>query len=183
MIRTEQKILFVKIICQASFDISVFRYRYQSIVDKINSQKLSKVQKNYKSNNFAYFSNVNKDFGENVDFLRKVESVVDNGTTPCLFPYKIIIGFQTFWWENHLKISPFSQSAIFSPNLGSFKHLPSMLQVRNETTFGLAFYSWAVLNLAKLNLISYCRTTRSTCHDSLRLTQSSIKAQENVKSA
>ena len=45
MIRTEQKILFVKIICQASFDISVFRYRYQSIVDKINSQKPSKVQK------------------------------------------------------------------------------------------------------------------------------------------
>ena len=142
MIRTEQKILFVKIICQASFDISVFRYRYQSIVDKINSQKTLKSPKNYKSNSFAYFSNVNKDFGENVDFLRKVESVVDNGTTPCLFPYKIIIGFQTFWWENHLKISPFSQSAIFSPNLGSFKHLPSMLQVRKaETTFGLAFYS------------------------------------------
>ena len=61
MIRTEQKILFVKIICQASFDISVFRYRYQSIVDKINSQKTLKSPKNYKSNSFAYFSNVNKD--------------------------------------------------------------------------------------------------------------------------
>lgn len=34
MIRTVQKILFVKMICQASFDISVFRYPYQSIVDK-----------------------------------------------------------------------------------------------------------------------------------------------------
>ena len=34
MIRTAQKILFVKMICQASFDISVFRYPYQSIVDK-----------------------------------------------------------------------------------------------------------------------------------------------------
>ena len=112
----------------------------KALLTKLTVKKPSKVQKNYKSNNFAYFSNVNKE-KENVDFLRKVESVVDNGTTPCLFPYKIIIGFQTFWWENHLKISPFSQSAIFSPNLGSFKHLPSMLQVRNETTFGLAFYS------------------------------------------
>ena len=120
-------------------------FRFFVIVIKALLTKLTvknpQKSKNYKSNNFAYFSNVNKDFGENVDFLRKVESVVDNGTTPCLFPYKIIIGFQTFWWENHLKISPFSQSAIFSPNLGSFKHLPSMLQVIKETTFGLAFYS------------------------------------------
>ena len=55
-----------------------------------------------------------------------------------LFPYNIIIGFQTFWWENHLKISLFSQNAIFSPNLGLALHLPSMLQVRkvSQTTFG-----------------------------------------------
>ena len=55
MIRTEQKILFVKIICQASFDISVFRYRYQSIVDKINSQKTLKSQKKIQIKQFCVF--------------------------------------------------------------------------------------------------------------------------------